>query len=182
MLVKGVPVVRFTKEANPNGSVGIQWGISKSESYCDANFVVTGGTRGNYDTNLRCHQRRQSWHHVSCTFAISMSRVDFIPHPFYSRHQLISTWTQWPPFRELKWHQWTGVSNHWPLDCLSMRPLCGKALITTAEFPAQMSSVKFFSMSWRFQSLNNEWLTYPIHILSILIYCRRFVHRRRWLQ
>ena len=29
----------------------------------DGNFVVTGGTGGCRDDNLRCHQWRQSWHH-----------------------------------------------------------------------------------------------------------------------
>ena len=35
------------------------------------NFVVTGGTTGCHNGNLRCHQRQQIWHHVHSWFSVN---------------------------------------------------------------------------------------------------------------
>ena len=39
----------------------------------DANFVVTGGTVGCHNDNLRCRQWRQSWHHDNSRFPLVIS-------------------------------------------------------------------------------------------------------------
>ena len=43
----------------------------KTQSWHDANFVVTGDTTGCHYDNLWCHQRRQSWHYDNFVFTCS---------------------------------------------------------------------------------------------------------------
>ena len=66
-----LPVSHIGQITINNGSI---WGVAqgcklmhclsaKANSCHDANFVITGGTKGCHHDNLWCHQWWQSWHH-----------------------------------------------------------------------------------------------------------------------
>ena len=48
---------------------GQKWSL-ETESYHDANFVITGSTGGCHNDNLRCHQWWQSWHYDNSQFSV----------------------------------------------------------------------------------------------------------------
>ena len=54
---------------NPSGMITIRFQpTQKIEGRSDANFVVTGSTRGCHNNIARCHQWWHSWHHDSFLF------------------------------------------------------------------------------------------------------------------
>ena len=79
----------------------------RTESSHDANFVITGDTRGCWHDNLWCYQCQQSWHHdnylVCCVICGDLKKV--IPFVIslttfhHSLHQSLSWWqlhcSQW---------------------------------------------------------------------------------------